>query len=143
MLSNMLSRFITAFIPRSKSFNFMAAVTTYSDFGTQENKICHCFQLFPFYLPLTDGRYLFLHLSSQKFIILQNAIINILIQKALWQCFYFDNVDPLKLHVYFTLIHIFKSFSKIFINAQIYLQGIKMSVSSYSYNFCQYHGKKM
>ena len=24
-------------------FNFMAAVTNYSDFGAQENKVCHCF----------------------------------------------------------------------------------------------------
>ena len=24
-------------------------------FGTQENKICHCFQFFPFYLPWSDG----------------------------------------------------------------------------------------
>ena len=33
------------------SFNFMAAVTIHSDFGAQENKICHCFHIFPFYLP--------------------------------------------------------------------------------------------
>ena len=26
----------------------MATVTIYSDFGTQENKICHCFHFFPF-----------------------------------------------------------------------------------------------
>ena len=32
------------------SFNFMAAVTVCSNFGTQENKICHCFHFFPFYL---------------------------------------------------------------------------------------------
>ena len=25
------------------SFNFMAAVTIRSDFGAQENKICHCY----------------------------------------------------------------------------------------------------
>ena len=25
------------------SFNFMAAVTMHSDFGAQENKVCHCF----------------------------------------------------------------------------------------------------
>ena len=25
------------------SFNFMAEVTNGSDFGTQENKVCHCF----------------------------------------------------------------------------------------------------
>ena len=27
----------------------MAAVTVSSDFGAQENKICHCFYFFPFY----------------------------------------------------------------------------------------------
>ena len=32
------------------SFNFMAAVTLCSDFGAQENKVCHCFHFFPFYL---------------------------------------------------------------------------------------------
>jgi len=29
------------------SFNFMAAITIYSDFGAQENKVCHCFLCFP------------------------------------------------------------------------------------------------
>ena len=33
----------------------MAAVTIYSDFGTQENKICHYFHSIPFYLPWSDG----------------------------------------------------------------------------------------
>ena len=33
------------------SFNFMAAVTIYSDFRVQENKVCHCFHCFPIYLP--------------------------------------------------------------------------------------------
>ena len=33
------------------SFNFMAAVTICSDFGAQENKICHCLHCFPIYLP--------------------------------------------------------------------------------------------
>ena len=37
------------------SFNFMAPVTVHSDFGTWENKICHCFHVFPFYLPQSDG----------------------------------------------------------------------------------------
>ena len=32
LLFNMLSRFVIAFLPTSKSFNFIAAVTTYSDF---------------------------------------------------------------------------------------------------------------
>ena len=33
----------------------MAADTICSDFGTQENKVCHCFQCFPIYLPWSDG----------------------------------------------------------------------------------------
>ena len=32
----------------------MAAVTVRSDFGVQENKICYCFHVFPFYLPWSD-----------------------------------------------------------------------------------------
>ena len=40
-------RFVIAFPPRSKCLNFMAAVTLHSDFGAQENKICHCFQMGP------------------------------------------------------------------------------------------------
>ena len=52
MLSNILSRFVTAFLPRSKYFfNFMAAVVICSDFGAQENKIFHCFYCFSIYLP--------------------------------------------------------------------------------------------
>ena len=37
------------------SFIFMAIVTVHSDFGAQENKICHCFQFSPIYLPWSDG----------------------------------------------------------------------------------------
>ena len=37
------------------SFNFMAAVTLCKDFGAQENKVCHSFHCFPFYLPRSDG----------------------------------------------------------------------------------------
>ena len=33
----------------------MAAVTVHSDFGAQENKVCHCFHCFPIYLPWSDG----------------------------------------------------------------------------------------
>ena len=29
----------------------MTAVTVHSDFGAREEEICHCFQLFPIYLP--------------------------------------------------------------------------------------------
>ena len=50
LLFNMLSRFVIAFLSRKQaSFNFMAAVTICSDFGAQENKVCHCFHCFPIY----------------------------------------------------------------------------------------------
>ena len=45
LLFNMLSRFVIAFLQRA-SFNFTAAVTVHSDFGAQENKVCHCFHFF-------------------------------------------------------------------------------------------------
>ena len=50
LLFNMLSRLVIAFLPRSKqaSFNFLAAITIWSDFGAQKNKVSHCFH---FYLP--------------------------------------------------------------------------------------------
>ena len=41
LLFNTLSSFVIAFLTRP-SFIFMAAVTVSSDFGAQENKICHC-----------------------------------------------------------------------------------------------------
>ena len=37
------------------SSNFRATVTICSDFGAQENKVCHCFHCFPIYLPWSDG----------------------------------------------------------------------------------------
>ena len=40
LLFNMLSRLVISFLPRSKHFNFMAAVTICNDFEAQENKIC-------------------------------------------------------------------------------------------------------
>ena len=33
----------------------MAAVTICSDFGTPQNKVCHCFHCFPIYFPWGDG----------------------------------------------------------------------------------------
>ena len=36
---------------KQASFNFMAAVALCSDFGAQENTVCHCFHCFPIYLP--------------------------------------------------------------------------------------------
>ena len=49
LLFNTLSGFVIAFLllKEQASFNFVAAVTVHSDFGAQENKICHCFPLFP------------------------------------------------------------------------------------------------
>ena len=57
---NMMSRFVIAFLPRSKQpFNFLAAVTICSDFGapppSPANKDCHCFHCFPIYLQWSDG----------------------------------------------------------------------------------------
>ena len=48
LLLNMLSRLVITFLPRSKHFNFMAAVMICSDFGAQKNKVSHCF---PIYFP--------------------------------------------------------------------------------------------
>ena len=55
LLFEKLSQFVIAFLPRSKVFclvlfvcsNSMVAVTICSEFGVQENKVCHCFQCFP------------------------------------------------------------------------------------------------
>ena len=52
LLFNMLSRLVHNFSSKEQvSFNFMAAVIICSDFGAQENKVCHCFHCFPTYLP--------------------------------------------------------------------------------------------
>ena len=48
-------RLVIAFLPRRKSFNFVAEVTVCRDFGTQQYKICHCFHCFCIYLPLSVG----------------------------------------------------------------------------------------
>ena len=47
----MLSRFVIAFLPRSK----LISVTIHSDFGAQESKACHRFHFYPIYLPWSDG----------------------------------------------------------------------------------------
>ena len=51
LLFKMWSRLVIAFLPRSKRFNFMAAVTICSEFGAPQNEVCHCFHGFPMYLP--------------------------------------------------------------------------------------------
>ena len=56
LLLNMLSRLVIAFLPRSKHLLISwLAVTIVSDFGAQENKVCHYFHYFPIYLPWSDG----------------------------------------------------------------------------------------
>ena len=56
LLFNTLSRFVIAFLPRSKCLDFEAAVTVHSDFGAPKIKVCHCFHFYcPFYLPWNDG----------------------------------------------------------------------------------------
>ena len=46
LLLNMLSRFVIAFLTKSKCLNFMAAVTVHRDFGAQENQVCYHFHFF-------------------------------------------------------------------------------------------------
>ena len=55
LLLNMLSRFVIAFLPRSKYLliSWPQSLSTVI-FETQESKICHCFHFFPFYLPWSD-----------------------------------------------------------------------------------------
>ena len=53
LLFNMVSRFVMAFLPRTKSL--LAVVTICTDFGAQENKVCRCFHCFPVCLPWSDG----------------------------------------------------------------------------------------
>ena len=56
LIFNVLSKFVIAFLPREPaSFNFMVVVNIHSDFRVQENKICHCFHFFPFYLHKVMG----------------------------------------------------------------------------------------
>ena len=51
LLFNMLSMFVIAFLPRGKLLLFVVADTICSDFGDQENKLCHCFYFPPICLP--------------------------------------------------------------------------------------------
>ena len=55
LLFNTMFRLVIAFLSRTKCLNFMAAVTICSDFGAQENKICHWFCFILFYLTWIDG----------------------------------------------------------------------------------------
>ena len=55
LLSNMLSKLVIAFLPRSKGLLISWLQTPSGDFGAQENKVSHCFHCFPNYLPWRDG----------------------------------------------------------------------------------------
>ena len=51
LLFNTLSKVCHSFPAKKQmSSDFMAAVTIHGDFRAQEEKICHYFHLFPFYL---------------------------------------------------------------------------------------------
>ena len=43
LLSNTLSRFVIAFLPRSKHLSILWLQSLSAVFGLQESKICHCF----------------------------------------------------------------------------------------------------
>ena len=64
LLFNVLSRFVIAFLPRSKYLNFMTAVTICSAFGAQGNKVCHCFHGFPICLEVMGLDVMILVLSQ-------------------------------------------------------------------------------
>ena len=55
LLFNTLSRFVIAFLLRSKCplISWLQSLSTV--FGAQENKIYHSFHIFPIYLPWSDG----------------------------------------------------------------------------------------
>ena len=57
LLFYMLSRFVIAFLPRSKCLliSWLQSLTICSDFWAQENKICHRFHFVPMHLPWYDG----------------------------------------------------------------------------------------
>ena len=55
LLFNMLSRLVIDFHSRSKSLNFMAAVTICKNFGAPPNKVSHCFHCFSIHLPWRNG----------------------------------------------------------------------------------------
>ena len=56
LLFNTLSRFVIAFLPRSKHhlISWLQSLSTVI-FGAQENKVYHCFHCFPICLPWNDG----------------------------------------------------------------------------------------
>ena len=51
LLFNMLSRFVIAFLPKSKRLLISGLPSPSTVIWSQENKVCHCFHCFPIYLP--------------------------------------------------------------------------------------------
>ena len=51
LLFNMMFRFVIAFLSRIKHLLILWLQSPSADFGSKENKICHCFHFFPIYLP--------------------------------------------------------------------------------------------
>ena len=54
---NLVFLFVIVFLLRRKCIltSCLQSVTICSDFGAQENKMCHCFHCFPIYLTWSDG----------------------------------------------------------------------------------------
>ena len=52
---NTLSRFVIAFLPRSKCLLLLWLSHHHSDFRAQEEEICHYFHISPLYLPWSNG----------------------------------------------------------------------------------------
>ena len=56
LLFNMLSRLVTAFLPRSKHLLIPWLLSPSAVIlEPPKNKVCHCFHFFPVYLPWSDG----------------------------------------------------------------------------------------
>ena len=55
LLLNMLSRFVTAFLPRSKSLLISWLQSPSAVILEPKNIVSHCFHCFPIYLPWSDG----------------------------------------------------------------------------------------
>ena len=80
-------------------YTFMVSVTICSDFGTQENKVCHCFHCFPIYLPWTDGtRFHDLRFLNVEF------LANFFLLIALFYCGTPTYNDKRKIHNTFTIV---------------------------------------
>ena len=54
LLFIMLSRFVIAFLPRSKCLISWLQLTSACDLEPHKNEVCHCFYCLPIYLPWSD-----------------------------------------------------------------------------------------